>query len=152
MRIRPLSKRLRTWLICGAAVLLAPALLGVGLYTIIEFDPKKLEYPDNVVFQDRRGHVLRFLPDEKGERHIWVPLEEIPEVLQKAFIAAEDERFYSHPGFDPVAISRALFSNMREQRIVSGASTLTQQVVRSVYPRKRTYAAKLTEAVRALKA
>ncbi|MCA9413279.1 MAG: penicillin-binding protein 1C [Candidatus Omnitrophica bacterium] len=152
MRIRPLSKRLRIWLIGVAAVFLAPALLGVGLYTIIEFDPKKLEYPDNVVFQDRRGDVLRFLPDEKGERHIWVPLEEIPEVLQKAFIAAEDERFYSHPGFDPVAISRALYSNMREQRIVSGASTLTQQVVRSVYPRKRTYAAKLTEAVRALKA
>ena len=50
--------------------------------------------------------------------------------LQKAFISAEDHRFYSHPGIDFMAVLRAVKSNLAEGRIVSGASTLTQQLSR----------------------
>ena len=58
-------------------------------------------------------------------------LDEIPKSLRDATIAAEDAGFYSHPGFDPRAVLRALYQNFRGQRIVSGASTITQQLVKN---------------------
>ena len=109
-------------------------------------------YPEsNTVFKDRSGNILRWVPDTNGERHIWTPLNNIPSIIQKAFISAEDHRFYSHPGVDPLAILRALESNLTEGHIVSGASTLTQQLSRLTYPRKRTYYDKLIELIRSLR-
>lgn len=115
------------------------------------------------VFLDRYGRELRFMPDAKGERARWVPLAEIPNAVRDAFIAAEDERFHHHYGFDAIAIMRATWSNITKRRIVSGASTISQQVVRLVYAeassnagmekngRKRTYQDKIVEIVRSVK-
>ena len=60
-----------------------------------------------------------------------VPLSKIPDGLQHATIAAEDANFYEHPGFDVIAILRALYLNIRGREIVSGASTITQQLVKN---------------------
>lgn len=117
----------------------------------IRFDRKDLLLPDNTAFFDRDGRLLRFIPDAKGERHIWISGKEIPDIVKNAFIAAEDQRFYEHPGFDAGAIVRALKDNLQNHRIVSGASTITQQTVRLVYPRKRTYKDKFTEIVRSVR-
>ena len=73
---------------------------------------------------------------------------DIPDIVKNAFIAAEDERFYSHNGFDFKAAMRALRDNLREGRIVSGASTISQQVVRLIYPHERTYKDKIIEIFR----
>jgi penicillin-binding protein 1C len=109
-------------------------------------------YPHpNVMWEDRNGNILRWIPDKNGERHSWAPLSNIPDLVQKAFISAEDHRFFSHPGIDVLAILRAVKSNLTEGRIVSGASTLTQQLSRMSYPRKRTYYDKLVEVVRSLR-
>ena len=109
-------------------------------------------YPEpNTIFKDRSGNILRWIPDAKGERHIWTSLDDIPLVIQNAFISAEDHRFYSHPGVDVLAILRAVKSNFTEGHIVSGASTLTQQLSRITYPRKRTYYDKLVELLRSLR-
>ena len=109
-------------------------------------------YPEsNTVYEDRSGNVLRWVPDTNGERHTWTPLNNIPSIVQKAFISAEDHRFYSHPGIDVLAILRAVKSNLTEGRIVSGASTLTQQLSRLTYPRKRTYYDKFVELIRSLR-
>ncbi|MCG3195800.1 MAG: Monofunctional biosynthetic peptidoglycan transglycosylase [bacterium] len=128
--------------------------MGIGLLLLawVEFDPTRLELPSSVVFLDSRGEPIRALTDDKGERHLWVAREGIPERLIEAFLAAEDKRFFNHPGFDPLAIARAALANWEQERIVSGASTLTQQLVRSIYPRPRTYRGKLTEVLRAIKA
>jgi penicillin-binding protein 1C len=55
----------------------------------------------------------------------------MPRVLLDATVAAEDASFYTNPGFDPRAVVRALYQNVRGQRIVSGASTITQQLVKN---------------------
>ena len=109
-------------------------------------------YPEpNAIFKDRSGRTLRWIPAANGERHIWAPLSNIPDIIQKAFISAEDHRFYSHPGVDVIAILRAVKSNLTEGHIVSGASTLTQQLSRLTYPRKRNYYDKLVELIRSLR-
>ncbi len=86
-----------------------------------------------VAVVDREGRALRHhLPDGVDTR--WVALDDIDPDLVRAFLAAEDERFYEHGGIDPIAIGRALLGNLSGGRL-SGASTLTQQVVKLVYGR-----------------
>lgn len=67
-----------------------------------------------------------------------------------ALLRFEDRRFYLHPGVDPLAIARSLWLNLRHGRIVSGASTLTMQLVRVLEPRPRRLSSKLIEALRAV--
>ena len=80
-----------------------------------------------------------------------VPLAEIPDHLQHAFIAIEDHRFYSHPGIDPIALGRAIVSNLGDSDTRQGGSTLTQQLARTLFlSNKKTYGRKAREAVLAL--
>ena len=58
----------------------------------------------------------------------YVPLSRIPRVLQEAIVAAEDERFYEHPGIDGLALGRAAIADLRAGRVVEGGSTLTEQL------------------------
>src|SRR5574337_63882 len=115
-------------------LLTAGAVLTAEFYYAVDFNPGLLTQNASsnrgTLFFDRIGRELRFIPDIRGERARWVPLAEIPEAVRNAFIAAEDERFYRHHGFDATAIMRAARSNVTKRRIVSGASTISQQVVR----------------------
>ncbi len=67
-----------------------------------------------------------------------------------ALLRFEDKRFYRHPGVDPLAVVRAIGLNIRYQRVASGASTLTMQLVRVLEPRPRSLRSKITEALRAM--
>ncbi len=136
----------------GLLILFMLPVLAVWLVNAARIDPAAFDLPDDCRFFDRHGRLLRHLPDEKGERHIRVALTQIPLTVQHAFIAAEDERFFRHGGYDSKAIVRAALANVRAGRIVSGASTITQQLCRLVYPRPRTYTAKLIEVVRSIRA
>jgi 1A family penicillin-binding protein len=80
---------------------------------------------------DRDGQLLDEIVDPSGGRRTLVPLAQIPNSVRDATVAAEDASFYSNPGFDPRAIVRALYQNFRGQRVVSGASTITQQLVKN---------------------
>lgn len=120
----------------------------IGLLQISRIDPAELPLSASPTFLDRSGIVLRYAPDAVGERHIPLPHGDLPLKIKQAFLAAEDERYYSHPGFDPAAISRAVKSNLTSGKIVSGASTITQQLSRMVYPRRRTYRDKAIEILR----
>jgi penicillin-binding protein 1A len=62
-----------------------------------------------------------------------VPLDKIPDTMQEATIAIEDERFYEHEGVDPNAVLRAALENIEQGEIVQGGSTITQQLVRNLY-------------------
>jgi penicillin-binding protein 1C len=79
----------------------------------------------------------------------WLPLHEIPELLQQAFVAAEDRRFFRHRGGDWLARAHAVLQNVRSLRVVRGASTISEQVVRIVHPRPRTLWARWLEGVEA---
>lgn len=57
--------------------------------------------------------------------------EDIPTDLKNAFVALEDKRFYSHKGYDPVRIVGALVSNAKSKSVKEGASTITQQLVKT---------------------
>jgi penicillin-binding protein 1A len=84
-----------------------------------------------------------FLEDRKV-----VKIAEIPKVVQYAFVAAEDSRFYLHQGFDIQSIFRAMFKNFEAGHIVQGGSTITQQVTKLMYltPEKK-YIRKVKEAI-----
>jgi penicillin-binding protein 1A len=82
------------------------------------------------------------------ERRYLVPLSELPPHLIKAFIAAEDTRFYEHGGVDLIGIFRAMIKNIQAGEIVQGGSTITQQVVKSLLlTPERTVMRKVKEAV-----
>src|SRR5690606_2731286 len=86
------------------------------------------------------------------ERRELVSIDEIPDKLVKAFVAAEDDKFYEHNGINLAAISRAFFANLRAGSKVQGGSTITQQLAKTIFlSSERTYTRKLREAILALR-
>lgn len=75
----------------------------------------------------------RLIAEYGEQRRVPLTLEQIPDELEKAVLAAEDERFYTHYGIDPIGIARAMIQNLRAGRIVGGASTITQQVAKNFF-------------------
>ena len=67
-----------------------------------------------------------------GNRRIWISLADISEPVQKAFVAAEDRRFYQHHGVDERGIIRAFIGDLADPRRPQGGSTITQQVVKNL--------------------
>jgi 1A family penicillin-binding protein len=101
---------------------------------------------------DRNGDVLYEILDPQAGRRTYVPLDEISPTLVAATLATEDKDFYSHGGFDPLAIVRAYWQNLQSGETVSGASTITQQLARALLltPEERsqqTYMRKVREAI-----
>jgi penicillin-binding protein 1A len=77
----------------------------------------------------------RLIAELASERRIFVPFSAIPDIVKKAYIAAEDKSFYQHKGVDPMAIARAALTDLQrigEARRPVGASTITQQVARNM--------------------
>ena len=69
---------------------------------------------------------------EENQRRVWIPIAEIPEQVQKSFIAAEDKRFYQHKGIDERGLIRAFIGNLAQSGRPQGGSTITQQVVKNL--------------------
>jgi penicillin-binding protein 1A len=69
---------------------------------------------------------------EENQRRVWVPLADIPEQVQKAFLAAEDKRFYQHNGIDERGLIRAFVGNLAQSGRPQGGSTITQQIVKNL--------------------
>jgi penicillin-binding protein 1C len=104
---------------------------------------------------DRDGALLWELVDPHGGRRTRVKLDQVSQYVQDATVATEDEAFWEHRGFSPFAIARALYQNLRAREIVSGFSTITQQVARNLLmsPEERsqeTYSRKIKEVVLAV--
>ncbi len=108
--------------------------------------------PSSTLYLARDGTPLRHLLDENAMRAAPpVRFTEIPPHLVHALLAAEDKRFFSHCGVDLIAISRAAWDNARSGHIVSGASTIHQQLIKNTTPRawSRTLWVKIIEALQA---
>jgi len=94
---------------------------------------------------DRNG---KLIGEYYTEKRRLVPIDEIPRHVQLAFVAAEDGAFFEHEGIDLVAIARAAINNLLAQRITGGASTITQQMVKSLLlSPERTYRRKMREII-----
>ncbi|MBF0501281.1 MAG: transglycosylase domain-containing protein [Candidatus Riflebacteria bacterium] len=96
---------------------------------------------------DREGRLLRLFPDPAGNFRLTRPTKRFPRLLRAAMLIAEDRRFFRHGGFDPLAIARAAWQNLTHRRVISGASTITQQLIRLVRPRPRTLLTKCSELI-----
>jgi len=83
-------------------------------------------------FYDSNGQVIYEMLDPNAGRRTYVPLSKISPEVVAATIATEDKDFYTHPGFDILAITRALIQNYTHGEVVSGASTITQQLARAL--------------------
>ncbi len=154
-RLHPCGRpRRRAWLRLGGAALGA-GLLGLGALDLAArwapFPAERLAaYPGAAVLTDRAGQPLR----------VWLGAQDLdcrpgyqPDPahwIVQALVAAEDRRFWSHPGLDLAALARAAAQNLLARRTVSGASTLSTQVIRLIEPRPRHLGTKCIEAFRAL--
>ncbi len=84
----------------------------------------------------------------KGEYRILISQDQMEPLLAKAFVAAEDARYFEHPGLDLWSIARAAFNNLRSGRHSQGGSTITQQVTRALLlSREKTWSRKISEAI-----
>ena len=125
-----------------------------GLPAPEELEQRSFTFASSRIY-DRNGGLMWELMDPQAGKRTWVPLSQISPYLQGATIATEDRNFYSNTGVDLIAVARALYYNLTEGKIVSGGSTITQQLARNVLlePEERneqTLWRKLREAVLAV--
>ena len=95
--------------------------LDVGQVTRIEASP---------ALYDARGRLFHLRLSSNSEWQLPIPLSEMGKWLPLVAVGVEDGRFYSHPGIDPLALLRATAQNIAARRVVSGASTITSQLIR----------------------
>jgi hypothetical protein len=100
-----------------------------SLPPVSELSQKASKFETTRIY-DRNGGVLYEIIDPNAGRRTFVPLDHISPYLVAATIATEDREYYNHPGFDPIAIARAFYQNYTTGEVVSGASTITQQLAR----------------------
>jgi len=147
---RPWTQVHCNFLLIGIASVLT-VFIGLTLYVFVLLDIPNLksirDYEPKMTTRilARNNQVIKEIFEEN--RRV-VPLDKMPELLPKAFVAAEDARFYEHPGVDVWSIFRALFHNFRAGSKAQGGSTITQQVTRSLLlSRKKVYSRKIKEAI-----
>lgn len=143
----------------AVAALLAVGLAGALWVRLGPLPPGLLDQrtQPSTVITDRHGQPLYEVRSPDGLRGEWLTSHEIPTAIADATRAAEDIRFLSHPGIDPIAVARAAWRNMRAGGIEEGGSTITQQVAKLLLARQsggvvaQGWRAKLREALVALR-
>ena len=130
----------------GCAALALMALVAAWIIPL----PERLATRDSLVVQWRDGKPAHVFLSQDDMWRVRIGAQEVDARYVDALIALEDQRFWHHPGVDAIAIARALRSNISHGEVVSGASTLTMQLVRVLEPRPRTLSSKIIEALRAM--
>ncbi len=123
-------------IVISVAILLVLAVVGVVRWLVVDLPSPDRLYeraatPSTRIY-DRNGRLLYEILDPHGGAHTPIPLQEMPSVCTNATIATEDASFYRNPGVDAWAIVRALWINLRGGEILSGGSTITQQLARNL--------------------
>ena len=138
----------------GGLVLVSLLPLALALCAARESLPRALSEPDagsSTLVVDRDGQTIREVRSKDGKLSSRVRLAELSPRVVPALLAAEDARFYRHLGVDPLAMLRAFGQALWQRKLVSGASTLTQQLARALVPRPRTVFGKWRELAIALR-
>lgn len=151
------TPRWSSWLAWGLLALAVLGVVAVGSLALLVSSVRST-LPDLVVLYQPPSQATRVyaangevIASLYRENRVYVPLRQIPLVLQQAVVAIEDERFYQHRGVDVRGVLRATWRNLTRQAVVEGGSTITQQLARSLFlsPR-RTLDRKLQEMVLAV--
>lgn len=110
--------------------------------------PRKLfDDPYVTVIEDQRGHLLGAKIASDGQWR-FPERDSLPEKFKHCIVNYEDQHFYYHPGFNPIAMIKALIQNTKAKSVVRGGSTITQQVIRLARNhQRRTYWEKLIELI-----
>ncbi|OLN23782.1 penicillin-binding protein [Domibacillus antri] len=130
-------------ILLAAVVLLVG--LAIGFYFMKSADVETLKQglSQSTIIYDREGEAASKLSANRTDS---VSIDKMPEHLQDAFVAVEDNRFYEHGGFDMKGIFRALFTNVMAGSRVQGASTITQQLTKNaLLSPEKTYRRKIEE-------
>ena len=142
----------RSMIWCG---LLLGALVPM-VFTLVANDSVLAPPPDLTAGQivkpqllDRHGRPLTVTYQNPRNEHARVAYHEIPALLRAAFIVSEDKRFFAHGGVDWRARLHAVWQNLKAGRVVRGASTISEQVVRILHPRPRTLWSRWLEGIEA---
>lgn len=128
----------RLWLAAGiCASLLLVAALALYQWLLADLPPissieLRATRPTTQIL-DRQGKLLYEVMDPQAGKQIDLTLGNIPPACVNATIATEDARFFAHFGVDPLAIARAVWQNVNGRTVVSGGSTLTQQLARTFF-------------------
>lgn len=122
----------------------------IGLLPGLLLGGEEVFLKGSVQVTDKNGAPVRGFLSAANTYAQPVTLNEISPWIIAAAVATEDKRFYSHGGVDSRAVLRALWQNTQKGEIVSGASTITQQLVRAVHPRSKNWWGKTNEAWQAL--
>lgn len=138
-------------------VILSFAVLGFFIFSSIFtyfYFAQDLQSKDTIMNRNSTGIILTdrndvpFFTFYSAHKKTFVPLTEIPDSVKGAVISAEDRDFYSHSGFSLQGIVRAIFTNVSEQDVVAGGSTITQQLVKnSLLSPRRDFLRKFQEVV-----
>ena len=119
-------------LLVGAGFALGQAALVSGMDALLP-DARRIgsfNRPGTLTILSADGEVIQKIGPATREK---LTPESLPTLVEQAFIAAEDRRFYQHSGIDPVGIGRALVRNLSQRSVEEGASTITQQLARTVF-------------------
>jgi monofunctional biosynthetic peptidoglycan transglycosylase len=129
----------------GAFVLIGIAVQGWFYAQVLWF---RVYQPAQTAFMEARLRKLREKNPNARLQHQWVPYEKISAQLKRAVVASEDAKFMDHEGFDWEAISKAIEKNEKKGKVVSGASTISQQLAKNLFlSGERSYVRKGEEAV-----
>jgi penicillin-binding protein 1A len=104
-----------------------------------------MRVPSQIYGGDDR--LLADFPHMDEGRRLPIPYAQIPNLLVKAFVAAEDNEFFDHGGISLKSIARAFMENVRAGRVVQGGSTITQQVAKTFLSREKKLKRKIREAI-----
>jgi penicillin-binding protein 1C len=148
--MRPGLNRIKTYLKKPKVIIILAFLS--ALFVLFWFClPKPLfNSPTSYVIDDIDGQLLGASIATDGQWR-FPPNADVPEKFKQCIIAFEDKRFMSHPGFDVLALGRAIKQNFRSKKVTSGGSTLTMQVIRLATRHKRNIWNKLTEIFMAMR-
>ncbi|MEN9492629.1 MAG: monofunctional biosynthetic peptidoglycan transglycosylase, partial [Pseudomonadota bacterium] len=104
--------------------------------------------PSETSFMDIRLSELQAKKPEANLHYRWVPYEKISNQLKRAVIAAEDDKFVDHEGFDWEGIQKAIEKNQKKGKAVAGGSTISQQLAKNLFlSPSRSYLRKAEEAI-----
>ncbi len=128
--------------------LLALYLLLSGLLLFYPL-PDKINYKYSRIVESENGRVLRITLSEDDKFRIKSDISEVSPLFLKTLLLKEDKRFFFHPGVDIIAVLRAVYNDLKAQKIVQGASTISMQTARMLEPKKRNIISKIKESLRA---
>ncbi len=152
---RGVGRAVALFLVCALVV---PVAVGGTILATFFFAPLPAALPDprptvasrisRVFAIDGAGNRTEIGAFREFEQNTPVKPGDIPQVLKQAVISAEDRNFYKHGGIDPRGSLRAMWADLRKQRLEQGGSTITQQYVKNAYVgQERTFIRKIREAI-----